>query len=302
VKLSVIIPVFNAERTIKELVDRLFIDLAGIDFEVILVNDGSKDKSETICAALAENIKQVKFISLRRNFGEHNAVLCGLNFACGEFSVIMDDDFQNPPAEVPRLLKEIEKGFDVVYAKYNVKRHNLFRNLASRINNSVANLLMDKPGDLYLSSFKIIRGEVVAEIIKYTGPFPYIDGMIIRVTDNIGTVSVNHAERLSGKSNYTLQKLFSLYLNMFINFSIKPLRIFTISGTIIFMAGIFMTAYFIGSKLLFWEIPGWTSTISVILMFSGFQIIFLGLLGEYMGKQYMDQNKTPQWVIKKKYV
>ncbi|MDP1726475.1 MAG: glycosyltransferase family 2 protein [Bacteroidota bacterium] len=296
--LSVIIPVYNAEKSIHALVTEI-LTIYTDETEIILVNDGSNDDSETICEKISNENSNVKFISLRKNFGEHNAVLCGLNYAVGNYAVIIDDDFQNPPSQISILLSEIEKGFDVVFSRYHDKRHNPVRNLMSAINNVVANLLMNKPKELYLSSFKIIQKEVVSEIIKYKGPFPYIDGLILRTTNNIGSIYVEHDKRAMGKSNYTFKKLFSLYLNMFLNFSIKPLRIFTVSGFVIFLLGIFLSAYFIISKLSSQEVPGWTSTVLLILLLSGFQIIFLGLMGEYLGKQYMDQNNTPQWVIKK---
>lgn len=296
--LSVIIPVYNAEKSIQALVNEVQ-TLHTDKTEIILVNDGSNDNSEAICEQIANEQSNIKFISLRKNFGEHNAVLCGLNFAEGNYSVIIDDDFQNPPSQISKLLNEIEKGYDVVFSKYYDKRHSLIRNLMSSLNNKVANLLMNKPKELYLSSFKIIHKDVVREIIKYKGPFPYIDGLILRTTNNISSVLVEHDKRTIGKSNYTIKKLFSLYLNMFLNFSIKPLRIFTVSGFVIFLLGVFLSFYFIVSKLSSQEVPGWTSTVLLILLLSGFQIIFLGLIGEYLGKQYMDQNNTPQWVIKK---
>lgn len=299
-KLSVVIPVYNGEKSIASLVEQLKTDLKEVSYEVVLVNDGSTDNSETVCEKITDGNSNVKFISLRKNFGEHNTVLCGLNFAEGEYAVIIDDDFQNPPSEIPKLLQEIEKGYDVVYSRYNKKRHSFVRNLYSSITNIVANFLMDKPNDLYLSSFKTIRQEVVREIIKYKGPFPYIDGLILRVTNNISSITVEHNKRASGYSNYTLKKLFSLYLNMFINFSIKPLRIFTVTGIVMFLIGLCMAVLFIIGKLTHNEPPGWTSTVLIMLLFSGFQIIFLGLIGEYLGKQYLDQNNTPQWVIRKK--
>ncbi len=301
-KLSVIIPVYNGGQTIVSLIEQVSIDLAGIDYEVILVNDGSHDNSENKCEELVSAYYNLKFISLRKNFGEHNAVLCGLNFSEGEYAVIVDDDFQNAPVEILKLISEIEKGYDVVYSSYAKKQHSFLRNFYSWITNIVANFLISKPKDLYLSSFKIIRKEVVEEIIKYKGPFPYIDGLILRVTDNISSVNVEHSKRAFGQSNYTLTKLFSLYLNMFINFSIKPLRIFTVTGILIFLLGIIMSVFFIVEKLTHNEPPGWTSTVLIVLLFSGFQIIFLGLIGEYLGKLYLDQNNTPQWVIKRTHI
>lgn len=303
-KLSVVVPVFNAERTIETLVLDIERALSGQDFEIVLVNDGSRDASESICARLAGTRRgRMKFISLRRNFGEHNAVMCGLHYAAGDYVAIVDDDLQNPPAEISKLLAEAEKGYDVVYARYASKRHHWFRNLGSRFNNWVASHLIGKPRDLYLSSFKIIRREVVSEIIKYAGPFPYIDGLILRATDNFSTVDVTHQNRETGKSNYTLSKLVGLYLSMFLNFSIRPLRIFTLAGFGMFMTGTVSAVVFVVWKILVPETAvGWTSIIVAILTFSGFQVMFLGLIGEYLGKQYLDQNKTPQWVVKKEWV
>jgi polyisoprenyl-phosphate glycosyltransferase len=299
-KISVVIPVYNGEKSIALLVEAVKEQLATCETEIILVNDGSKDQSESVCEMIAEKHPEVIFISLRKNFGEHNAVMCGLNYVTGDYAVIIDDDFQNPPSEIMKLVNEAEKGFDVVYSKYEEKKHSIFRNAGSRFNNMMATLLLEKPRHLYLSSFKAISGEVVREIIKYKGPFPYVDGLILRVTDKISVVTTDHALRATGKSNYNLRKLVALYLNMFINFSIKPLRIFIFIGTFIFLTGLILAIWFIIDKLLHPSIlVGWTSIAILIILFSGFQIIFLGLIGEYLGKQYLDQNNTPQWVVKK---
>ena len=299
-ELAVIIPVYNSEKTIRELVLELNKELSHISFEVVLVNDGSKDQSEEICEGLAKEFDHVTFISLRRNYGEHNTVMCGLNHVTAQYAVIIDDDFQNPPHEIEKLLNVAKKGYDVVYSKYKIKKHNLFRNFGSKVNDKVANFLLEKPRHIYLSSFKVISGEVIKEITKYKGPFPYIDGLILRVTDNITSVYVNHSDRKVGRSNYNFRRLLMLYLNMFVNFSIKPLRVFTITGVVIFFIGILLSIFFIIRKLLNPDFPvGWTSVALGIVTFSSFQIIFLGLIGEYLGKQYLDQNSTPQWTIKK---
>jgi undecaprenyl-phosphate 4-deoxy-4-formamido-L-arabinose transferase len=198
------------------------------------------------------------------------------------------------------LLDEIRKGYDVVFSKYRIKKHHIMRNIVSSLNHKAANLLMQKPKDIYLSSFKIIRQDIVQELIKYKGPFPYIDGLILRTTNNIGSAWVEHDKRNVGKSNYTVKKLFSLFLNMFLNFSLRPLRIFTICGFFIFLCGVILSGVFIYVKITSIEFPGWTSTVTFILLLSGFQIIFLGLIGEYLGKLYLDQNNSPQWVIRTK--
>lgn len=298
--LSIVIPVYNGGNTIEELVKKVFDELRDMDTELILVNDGSKDNSEAICSSMAESDSRVRFISLRKNFGEHNAVLCGLNYVRGKYAVIIDDDFQNPPEEIIKLVDEVKYGYDVVYTYFEKKRHNLFRNFGSRMNDYFANLLIGKPKGLYLSSFKLITREVIDEIIKYKGPFPYIDGLVLRVTRNISSIRVRHDTRKDGKSNYTLGKLVSLYLNMFLNFSIKPIRLFTLAGLIISLLGFLLAIYFIVYRLFISDVyPGWTSIVSLLLFFQGIQFVFIGLLGEYLGKAYLDQNGSPQWVIRK---
>jgi len=303
VKISICIPVYNGAKTISKLVSKVKYELNKYNdsLEFVLVNDASPDNSEKVCEELALNNQDIKFISLRKNYGEHNAVMCALNFITGDYAVIIDDDFQNPPEEIIKLIDEAKKGYDVVYSKYKKKNHNVFRNMGSKFNDIVATQLLNKPKGLYLSSFKVIEKSLVEELIKYQGPFPYIDGLILRCTNNISSVYVNHNKREDSRSNYTFKKLISLWLNMFINFSVKPLRIFTVIGLSISILSALLALDFIVEKLINPANPiGWASIMVSIFFFSGIQLIFLGLIGEYLGKLYLDQNRTPQWVIKKK--
>jgi undecaprenyl-phosphate 4-deoxy-4-formamido-L-arabinose transferase len=300
-KISVIIPVYNGALSISRLVAEVLSALEGFSPEIVLVNDGSADDSEAVCESIARSNPLVKFISLRRNFGEHNAVMCGLNHMTGDAAVIIDDDFQNPPHTILALVEELQRGYDVVYSCYPEKKHHWFRNLGSKFNDLLATYLLRKPSDLYLSSFKAIRREVVDEIVKYTGPYPYIDGLIFRVTRSVSRVTVQHESRAEGRSNYTLKKLISLWLNMFLNFSILPLRFFTVSGIAVFVVGFIFSIAAVIEKLSSPAVPlGYTSLFVAILLLAGVQMIFLGLIGEYLGKTYLEQNGTPQWVIRKK--
>ena len=303
-KLSICIPVYNGALTIAGLVDECIDELAAhYELEFVLVNDYSRDNSDAVCKQIKTRYPFVKYISLRRNFSEHNAVMCALNYATGDYAVVIDDDFQNPPTEIRALVEEARKGFDVVYSKYREKRHHAYRNLGSQFNNLVTNWLLEKPADLYLSSFKVISADMIRKVIRYKGPSPYIDGLILRETRNISSVLVDHADRREGQSNYTLSKLASLWLNVFINFSIKPLRLFALFGLIVTLFSFFAAAVFITQKLLNPELQiGWTSVMVSILFFSGVQIIFLGLIGEYIGKHYLHANGTPQWVVKEEHL
>lgn len=300
-KISIIIPIYDGARTIAGLVDELVNSLTRNELEIILVNDGSRDNSHEICISIFKKYNNiVKYISLARNFGEHNAVLAGLNSAAGVYAVIIDDDFQNPPEEIQRLIEEAVAGqYDVVYSYYDKKCHSWFRNLGSRFNNFIASYLLDKPKDLYLSSFKCLNRFIVEEIIKYRGPFPYIDGLILRSTRNIGKVKVKHVKRKEGRSGYTLRKLIRLWINMFVNFSIYPLRISILFGFVFLILGIVSSISIIIEKLVNPDIPvGITSILVAILVFGGIQLLILGLIGEYLGKLFLANNQTPQYVIR----
>jgi undecaprenyl-phosphate 4-deoxy-4-formamido-L-arabinose transferase len=298
-KLSVIIPVYNSEKTVRALVEKLQQALSGITFEIVLVNDCSRDRSEAVCLELADAFTNVRFISLRRNYGEFNAVMCGLNWAYGEYCVMIDDDFQNPPEEILKLIDVAESGkFDVVYTYYSKKQHSISRNLGSRFVNWLTSYLLNKPKDLYLSSFKLIRKEVVREIIKYQGPYPYIDGLIFRITKNIGTVQVTHLKREEGISNYTWQKLISLFLNILFCYSSLPIRLFMPIGLGLFTLGFFLLFFLTVQWLIGPDPKGWQVVTATFIFIGGIQCTLLSVLGEYIGKSFMAQSGQPQYVIK----
>ncbi len=303
-KISIVVPVYQGSRTIARLTDELIARLKAYTLEIVLVNDGSTDDSHDECIGLFKKHPAiVKYICLSRNFGEHNAVLAGLNNVSGDYAVIIDDDFQNPPEEINKLIEKAREGsFDVVYSYYEKKEHSLFRNIGSSFNNIVASYLLGKPRGLYLSSFKCMNRFTVDEVIKYKGPFPYIDGLIWRSTKNVGRALVKHARRGSGRSGYTLRKLVRLWINMFVNFSIYPLRMSILLGSIFSVIGVFLSIFLVADKMAHPEIPiGITSILVAILVFSGVQLVMLGLMGEYMGKLFLTNNQTPQYIIRHTY-
>jgi len=301
-ELSLVIPVYNGSRTIGPLVEQTAKIFGSTSFEIVLVNDGSTDDSETVCAQLAEKFPQsVTFVHLSRNFGEHSAVLAGFTQARGRYVAVLDDDGQNPPEEVIRMLDELKrKNYDVVYGHYIEKKHSWFRNLGSRFNDRIATLMLHKPKDLYLSSFKVMNRFLVNEIIKYRGPYPYTDGLIYRVTRNIGQIPVEHRLSQSGQSRYTLRRLVRLWLNMFLNFSIQPLRISVYVGLLASCLSIVALVAILIDKL--WITKNVTVGIPTVLgsvvFFAGIQLMILGLVGEYLGRLYLDHTGTPQYVVR----
>jgi undecaprenyl-phosphate 4-deoxy-4-formamido-L-arabinose transferase len=301
-ELSLVIPVYNGSRTIGPLVEQTIKIFGSTSFEIVLVNDGSEDDSEMVCAEMAKKFPQsVTFVHLSRNFGEHSAVLAGFTQARGRYVAVLDDDGQNPPEEVVRMLDELKrKNYDVVYGHYIEKKHSRFRNLGSRFNDRIATLMLHKPKDLYLSSFKVMNRFLVNEIIKYRGPYPYTDGLIYRVTRNIGQIPVEHRVSQSGPSRYTLRRLVRLWLNMFLNFSIKPLRISVYVGLLASVLSLFSLVAILIDKL--WITKNVTLGIPTVLgsvvFFSGIQLMILGLVGEYLGRLYLDQTGTPQYVVR----
>jgi glycosyltransferase involved in cell wall biosynthesis len=298
--LSIVIPVYNGAQSIGELVAAL----AGLSVpgghEIVLVNDCSPDNSLGVCRDLLACTRvPMTLVNLSRNYGEHNAVMTGLRHARGAHVITMDDDLQNPPTEVLRLLEYAQSsGKEVIYTRYASKEHAGWRNLGSRFTNRVADWLLDKPPGLYLSSFRCMSAFVAEQITAYDGPFPYVDGLILQITQSIGSLEVQHLPRAHGRSNYTFRRLVRLWLNMFVNFSVMPLRLATVAGFAISLVGLAGTLWVIAEALLVETPPGWASLAVAVLLLSGVQLTMLGLIGEYLGRLYLTANRKPQSVIK----
>jgi glycosyltransferase involved in cell wall biosynthesis len=299
--LSFVIPLYNSAATIATLVQTIEnLTIAG-GHEVVLVNDGSSDATTEVCRELVRTARiPITFVEHARNFGEHNAVLTGWRHARGAHVVNLDDDGQNPPAEAVRLWQyALDTGLDVVFGHYEVKQHSLWRNAGSWFTNRMTDWALDKPQGFYLSSFRCVSAFVTQQVIGYTGPYPYLDGLLLQITQRIGSITVQHDVRRAGTSGYTLRRLMRLWLSAWLNFSVLPLRLATLVGLVTAIAGILA----FGVVVWLWYINrgpayGWGWVMASLLIFSGTQLVILGLIGEYLGRMFLTVNQRPQAVVR----
>jgi glycosyltransferase involved in cell wall biosynthesis len=299
--LSFVVPLFNSAETITGLVRDIEALTVEGGHEIILVNDGSSDATSAVCRNLVRDARiPITLVEHARNFGEHNAVLTGWRHARGAHIVNLDDDGQNPPDEGLRMWKHArDLGLDVVFGHYEIKQHSAWRNAGSWFTNKVTDWALDKPRGLYLSSFRCVSGFVAKQIVGYAGPYPYIDGLLLQVTQRIDSLVVRHEERRAGRSGYTLRRLIRLWLSAWLNFSLLPLRLATFAGLII--AGGGLLAF--GIVLWMWyrdigPATGFGWIMSALLVFSGTQLVMLGLIGEYLGRMFLTVNQRPQAVVR----
>lgn len=302
IKISVVIPCYNSEHTIKTVVDEVINTISarkGYDYEIILVNDCSPDSVFDVISDMAANNNKIKGLDLAKNFGQHSAIMAGFTYVTGDIVLCLDDDGQTPACEMFSLIDALNE-YDLVFAKYTNKKHSAFRNFGSKVNDKMAQWLIDKPKGLKIMSYFACKRYVVEEVKKYDNPYPYISGLLLRATKRIGNVEIHHHERIEGKSGYTIKKLLMLWVNGFTAFSVKPLRIATITGVLAAVAGFFYSLYIIINKLIHPATPlGYSSTMAVLLFIGGMIMIMLGLIGEYIGRIYISLNNAPQYVIRK---
>jgi len=302
--ITYIIPCYRSADTLRMVVDEVDSTMQSItDYrhEIILVNDASPDDTYEVIKTLCQERAHLTGINLARNFGQHAALMAGFSKANGDIIICLDDDGQTPANEVSKLIKAIEEGADVVYAKYVQKQHSGLRNIGSKINDLMARVMLGKPKKLYLSSYFAVKRFIADEIIRYEGAYPYVIGLVLRTTKNIVNVDVSHRARLSGISGYTIGKLFALWLNGFTAFSIKPLRMATLIGATSAMSGFIYAIYTIVRRLFFEAegyVTGFAAMISAILFIGGLILLMLGVVGEYIGRMYITMNNSPQYVIK----
>lgn len=302
-KLSIVIPCYGSEHTIEGVVEEIenTIKERDVEHEIILVNDCSPDHVWDKIISLSQQYESVRGIAFAKNFGQHSALMAGYRETTGDIIISMDDDGQTPADELFKLVDQIEAGYDVVYATYENKQHNIFRNLGSRLNDKMCNMLLGKPKGLMVTSYFAARRFIIDEICRYNNSYTYVIGLVLRSTKNIGTVPVTHRKREEGSSGYTFGKLINLWLNGFTAFSVKPLRFATMAGIFIAGVGFLGVIYVAINKMINPRVPlGWSSTMAAICMIGGLILFTLGMIGEYLGRVYISINDAPQYVIREK--
>jgi undecaprenyl-phosphate 4-deoxy-4-formamido-L-arabinose transferase len=299
IELSVVIAVYNSSATLRDLVLRLTAVLAGtgLSYEMVFVNDGSSDNSWSILSELqTHHADRIVAVNLMRNYGQHNALMCGFRRSRGRLVVTMDDDLQNPPEEIPKLLSRISMSeFDLVYGRYGGKQHESWRNLGSFLVNAFYRIVFKSK--CTVTAFRIMRRELVESILSYNLNFTFIDGLLAWNTQRIGDVLVEHHPRSEGRSGYSISKLIVLALNLFTNFSLLPLQIVSALGFFVAAGGILGAGYYLLRYLFVGiSVPGYASTIIAILVLGGVQLLSLGIFGEYLGRLHLNVNRKPQYV------
>lgn len=300
---SIVIPCYRSAEMLEGVVADIGREMDNLKdkyrWELILVNDCSPDNTFEVIRRLCEKHKNICGVNLARNFGQHAALMAGFHQVKGDYLVCMDDDGQTPADAIGDLLQGLEEGSDVVYARYEHKHHNAFRNFGSRVNDLMLKFMLGKPSDLYVSSFFAARRFIVDEMLRYQNAYPYVIGLVLRATRNIKNVTVEHRDRKTGESGYTLGKLLGLWFNGFTAFSEKPLRLATMIGTGCAFLGFLYGLYTIIKKLVNPLVPiGFSSLMSAIMFIGGMLMLMVGLVGEYIGRMYICMNNAPQYVVR----
>jgi undecaprenyl-phosphate 4-deoxy-4-formamido-L-arabinose transferase len=298
---SVVIPVFNSEPCLPELVARLGAVLSNVAqrYEVLLVNDGSRDRSWEVICQLTAQYPWVRGVNLMRNYGQHNAVLCGIRDAAYDVIITLDDDLQHPPEEIPKLLAKLNEGYDVVYGTPQAEQHGLWRDLASVVTKIALRSAMGVDVARNVGPFRALRTRARDGFADYRGPFVSIDVLLTNATTNFAAVPVRHEPRRLGASNYTFGKLLTHALNMITGFSTLPLQIASVIGFAFTLFGLAVLLFVVSRYLVQGaSVPGFPFLASVIAIFSGAQLFALGIIGEYLARMHFRTMDRPPYVVR----
>ncbi len=297
---SIVIPVYNSQASLAPLLERLQTVLPGIfsEFEIILVDDGSQDRSWETILRLRRLYPALRSLRLMRNYGQHNALLCGIRVARYELVVTLDDDLQHPPEEIPLLLEKLNEGYDVVYGTPQSEQHGLWRDLASRVTKLALQSAMGARTARSVSAFRVFRTQVRDAFAGYQNSFVSIDVLLTWGTTRFASVPVRHEKRVFGESNYTFRKLLRHAMNMVTGFSTLPLQLASLMGFAFAIFGLLVLVYVVGRYLIQGgSVPGFPFLASTIAIFSGVQLFALGIIGEYLARMHFRLMDRPPYVV-----
>jgi glycosyltransferase involved in cell wall biosynthesis len=299
--LSIVIPVYRSAESLPELIAELGRTLPTLTdlYEVILVDDGSPDNSWQIIDRLSREHAWLHGVTLMRNYGQHNALLCGVRSAQHDVIVTMDDDLQHPPTELPKLLAKLDEGYDVVYGTPREEQHGLMRDLASQVTKLALQGSMGVETARKVSAFRAFRAQLRDAFANYRSPYVNIDVLLTWATTRFTAVEVRHDPRKYGASTYTFRKLVRHALNMITGFSIIPLQIASLVGFGFTLFGMLVLVYVVGRALLFGiVVPGFAFLASIIAIFSGAQLFALGIIGEYLARVHFRSMERPVYTVR----
>ncbi len=302
--LSFVIPCYGSEKTIEYVIDEIVEVVAqrkDYDYEIVCVNDASPDNVISVLEKLAKENKKIKVIDFSKNFGKHSAVMAGFSMTSGDYIVSLDDDGQCPMDRLWDLIDPLDEDkVDMTMAEYPKKKQAGWKNIGSSINSLMSRTLINKPKDLQFSNFFVMKSYMVEEILKYENPYPYLEGLILRTTDRILSVEMEERDRFAGRGNFTFFKSLGLWINGFTAFSVKPLRVATLVGSLFALIGFVFEIIIVINRLFNPKVPlGYSSTLAIMLFIGGIIMLMLGLIGEYIGRIYISLNNSPQYVIRK---
>ena len=302
--ISVVIPVYRSEYTIASVIDEIREVMnerkTEYTYEILLINDCSPDNALEVINKIAVTDPKIKVVDLAKNSGKHAAVLCGYHFSKGDLIVNLDDDYQCPVYELWSLVEQVEAGFDVAMAKYKKKKQSKLKNFGSAVNAKMAEKMIGKPKTLHFENFSVMKRYIAEKMAEYKNPYPYLEGLMLSVTQNICNVEVEERERGDSlDTGFTFRKSLSLFINGFTAFSIIPLRIAAVIGGVVACVGALFAISIVISKISGnIVVPGYSSIIATILIMGGMNMILLGIIGEYIGRIYICLNGIPQYVVK----
>jgi polyisoprenyl-phosphate glycosyltransferase len=304
IKYSIVIPVYNSSKSIEILTKKIISVFKKIttDYEIILIDDCSKDNSWKILKKLNSKNKKIKIIQLMKNFGQHNALMCGYNNAKGNYIISMDDDLQHPPEEIPRLIRKIKSNnYDAIIGKPKSKKHSLLKNLGSNILNNLYSIILNKPKNIKVGSFCIFSKFIIQKMITDKTPNPMTNALLFKNTNNVANLIIDHKKRKYGKTNYNLSRHIKIAYDLIINYSTIPLKIVSIIG-IFFSLISFLGLIYIFYRALIGNIGlvGWASTILLVSFFGGMTLLSFGIVGEYLIRILQEASNQKQYITRKK--